>query len=106
MRCGKNLSRPWTRDDLARLAGVSCEHLRRLCRDSLGRSPIQQLTILRVQYAAHQLATTSVKLEAIAHSVGYRNPFAFSNVFKKVTGVRPSSFRARRQDALRSSEQR
>jgi AraC-like DNA-binding protein len=94
-----DLSRSWTRDDLARLAGVSCEHLRRLCRDSLGRSPMQQLTILRVQHAAHQLATTNAKLEAIADSVGYCNPFAFSNVFKKVTGVRPSSFRARQQEA-------
>ena len=103
----QDLSRPWTRDDLAELAGVSCEHLRRLCRDSLGRSPMQQLSILRVQHAAHQLATTTTKLEAIADSVGYRNPFAFSNVFKKVTGVRPSRFRARKHElAPRGSELR
>jgi AraC-like DNA-binding protein len=95
----QNLARAWTRDELAELAGVSCEHLRRLCQHSLGRSPMQQLTILRVQHAAHQLATTNTKLETIADSVGYRNAFAFSNVFKKVTGVRPSSFRARKQES-------
>jgi len=101
-----DLSRRWTSDELAELAGVSCEHLRRLCRASFGRSPTQQLTNLRVQYAAHQLATTSAKLDAIADSVGYGNPFAFSNVFKRVTGVRPSSFRTRKQGSVQSGEER
>ena len=94
-----DLSRPWTLADLAELAGLSGEHLRRLCQSSLGRSPMQQLTTLRVQHAAHQLATTNAKVETIAEASGYRNPFAFSNVFKKVTGVRPSHFRARKQTA-------
>lgn len=93
----QDLSRDWTLPELAGLANVSCEHLRRLCQTSLGRSPMQQLTNLRVQQAAHQLATTDERLDAIADRVGYRNPFAFSNVFKRVTGVRPSLFRQRRQ---------
>ena len=93
----KDLARPWKLPELAELAGLSDEHLRRLCHRSLGRSPMQQLTTLRVQQAAHQLATTNAKIEMIADSVGYRNPFAFSNVFKRVTGLRPSEFRARRQ---------
>jgi len=93
----RDLDRAWTLPELAKLAGLSNEHLRRLCHSSLGRSPMQQLTNLRIQHAAHQLATTNSKLEVIADSVGYRNPFAFSNVFKRVTGVRPSEFRARRQ---------
>jgi AraC-like DNA-binding protein len=93
----RDLSRPWTLPELAELAGLSGEHLRRLCQSSLGRSPMQQLTNLRVQHAAHQLATSNAKIETIAEAAGYRNPFAFSNVFKKVTGVRPSEFRARKQ---------
>ncbi|WP_375459424.1 AraC family transcriptional regulator [uncultured Enterovirga sp.] len=93
----QDLARPWTLAELASLAGLSGEHLRRLCHGSLGRSPMQQLTNLRVQHAAHQLVTTDAKIETIADSVGYRNAFAFSNVFKKVTGVRPSHFRTRRQ---------
>lgn len=93
----KDLARPWTLSELAGLAGLSNEHLRRLCHRSLGRSPMQQLTTLRVQQAAHRLATTNTKIEIIADSVGYLNPFAFSNVFKRVTGLRPSEFRTRRQ---------
>ena len=37
---------------------------------SLGRSPMQQLTYLRIQYAAHQLATAQSKIEEIALRVG------------------------------------
>ena len=90
-----DLARPWTVASLARLAGMSGEHLRRLCQASLGRSPMQQLTYLRVQFAAHQLATTSTKIEHVAHQVGYQNSFAFSNAFKRMTGFRPSRFQAR-----------
>ncbi len=93
----KDLAHSWTLDELSFLAGVSNEHLRRLCLSSLGRSPMRQLATVRVQHAAHQLATTERKLSTIAEAVGYSNAFAFSNMFRKITGVRPSEFRRRRR---------
>jgi AraC-like DNA-binding protein len=90
----EDLGRRWSLDELAGIARTSREHLRRLCQRSLGRSPMQQLTNIRVQHAAHLLATTELKIDAIAREVGYVNPFAFSNIFKKMTGLRPSSYRA------------
>jgi AraC-like DNA-binding protein len=97
-----NLARPWTVASLAELARISGEHLRRLCQASLGRSPMQQLTYLRVQYAAHQLATTNARVEDVAQQVGYQNPFAFSNAFKRMTGFRPSHFQVRKEATRRS----
>jgi AraC-like DNA-binding protein len=91
-----DLAHPWTVESLAGLAKISGEHLRRLCQRSLGRSPMQQLTYLRIQYAAHRLATTEEKVEDVAHCVGYQNPFAFSNTFKRMTGFRPSHFQMHR----------
>lgn len=90
-----DLARDWTLADLAALANTSEEHLRRLCQKNLGRSPGKQLATLRIAQAAHLLATTTDKIEAIAHGVGYVNPFAFSNTFKRLTGFRPSAYRAR-----------
>lgn len=90
-----DLAHPWTIGKLAAKAKISGEHLRRLCQQSLGRSPMQQLTYLRIQYAAHRLATTGEKIEHIAQQVGYQNPFAFSNTFKRMTGFRPSQFQTR-----------
>src|SRR5690606_6942537 len=90
-----DLGRNWTLADLASLANTSEEHLRRLCQKNLGRSPGKQLATLRIAHAAHLLATTTDKIEAISHSVGYLNPFAFSNTFKRLTGFRPSDYRSK-----------
>ncbi len=92
-----DLGYTWTVGELAKLASMSGEHLRRLCQASLGRSPMQQLTYLRIQQAAHRLATSQVTIEEVAHEVGYQNPFAFSNTFKRMTGFRPSRFQMHRQ---------
>ncbi|HAV63380.1 MAG TPA: AraC family transcriptional regulator [Verrucomicrobiales bacterium] len=89
-----NLEQPWTIERLAREGHVSGEHLRRLCRRQLGRSPMQHVTWLRMQKAGELLTTTGDKIESIAAQVGYRNPFVFSTTFKKWIGWRPTEFRA------------
>lgn len=90
-----DLARDWNLADMAALAHTSEEHLRRLCQRHLGRSPGKQLASMRIAHAAHRLATTQDKLEAIARSVGYVNAFALSNTFKRLTGFRPSDYRAK-----------
>jgi len=72
---------------------VSSEHLRRLCKQHLGRSPIQQVTYLRMRQAVDLLTTSKDKIETIAQAVGYENPFTFSNAFKRWTGRRPTDYR-------------
>ena len=91
----RDLPRQWTLADMARLAFLSSEHLRRLSKQQLGRSPMQQVTHLRMRHAAEVLATTDEKVETIARDVGYENPFTFSNAFKRWTGRRPSEYRGR-----------
>ncbi len=89
----RDLARAWTLEQMADLAHVSHEHLRRLCRQHLGRSPLQQLTFLRMQRAQQLLNFTSDKIETIAHAVGYENAFTFSTSYKKWIGWRPSEHR-------------
>ena len=88
-----DLSRNWTLDEMALIGHISKEHLRRLNKSMLGRSPIQHLTFLRMQHARHLLTTTNYKLEHIATECGYSNPFNFSNAFQKWIGWRPSKIR-------------
>lgn len=92
-RVETDLSRPWTLDQLAEIGCISGEHLRRLCRKELGRSPMQHLTHLRLQRARHLLSITDDKVEVIANAVGFESAFTFSNTFKKWIGWRPSEFR-------------
>lgn len=91
----RDLAGDWSLPRLAQLAGMSTKQLTRLCQQSLGRTPVQHVTALRVQRAAHLLAKTNAKVESIAHEVGYRSLFTFSHTFKKVTGSRPSEYRTR-----------
>src|SRR5690606_10309344 len=88
-----DIGREWTITELAKLANISPEHLRRLCWQHFGRSPGRQLTTMRIAQAAHELVTTQKKIESIARDVGYANPFTFSNTFNRMTGFRPSEYR-------------
>lgn len=90
-----NVGHDWTLYELAAEAHVSAEHLRRLCRRSLGRSPMHHVTWLRMRKAAELLSTTPLKVETVANAVGYQNAFVFSNTFKKWIGWRPSEHRGR-----------
>ncbi len=90
---GESPGEYWTLTKLARMAHSSEEHLRRLCQRELGRSPMRQVTHLRMQHAVRLLQSTDDTIESVAAAVGYANPYVFSNTFKKWTGRRPSAFR-------------
>ena len=92
-RVEPELDRKWSLYELAQIAHVSEEHLRRLCRARYGRSPMQHLTFLRIQRAKNLLSSTDEKIETIARMVGYENPFTFSTLFKKWVGWSPSRYR-------------
>ena len=89
----KNLRADWSLTDLSSTAFLSEEHLRRLCKKQLGRSPVQHLTFLRMQRASELLATTELKVDAVANAIGYASGAHFSNAFTKWVGMRPSEYR-------------
>lgn len=91
-----DLANPWTLGDLVRLSGLRSEALRGACHRALGRSPIAQVTHLRLDHAATLLAGSDDPVSVIAAQVGYDNPFAFSTAFKRVWGVSPATWRGRR----------
>ncbi len=99
-RVDAHLTHPWTVDELAREAGTSGEHLRRLCQGQTGRSPLRHVAFLRMRRAAALLSTQSYTVEAVAQQVGYENPFAFSTAFKRHQGMPPSEFRGESAQSL------
>jgi AraC-like DNA-binding protein len=90
-----DLASDWSLPKLAHTAGMSTKHFTRLCQQSLGRTPAQHITTLRLQRAVQFITTTDDKIEAIAREVGYKSLFTFSHTFKKFTGSRPSEYRQR-----------
>ena len=96
-RVAANPADEWSLTRLAQESGYSNTHLHRLCQSQLGRSPMRQVIYLRMRRAAELLASTGQTIEAAARSVGYQNPFVFSNTFTKWIGWRPSAYRQRKR---------
>ncbi|MCU0793169.1 MAG: helix-turn-helix domain-containing protein [Opitutaceae bacterium] len=93
-RVDAELGEPWDLAALAKSAGLSGEHLRRLCQAELGRSPMAELTRLRMRRAGLLLRSTPSKVEAVAAAVGYGSLYAFSAAFRREVGVPPSAWRS------------
>lgn len=84
--------------DLATLAdglALSREHLVRLFRRALGRTPMACLWALRLERAKDLLAHTGLPLEALANQAGFSTLAHFSRRFKAATGETPSAHRRR-----------
>jgi len=92
----ENLADPWTLDRLASLLHASTEQLRRRCQFEMGRSPMQQVTYMRMQQAQLLLEATEDKLDVVAARVGYADGLVFSRAFKRWIGVGPREYRSRK----------
>ncbi|MGE9267732.1 MAG: AraC family transcriptional regulator [Verrucomicrobiales bacterium] len=86
----------WTLQAMAGIACLSTEHLRRLCQRELGRSPVRQLTAIRLQRAVELLTRSEEKIETIAHAVGFGSIYSFSKAFKAWFGTSPTKLRPKK----------
>jgi AraC-like DNA-binding protein len=92
----RNLAEPWTLPRLAKCVHASGEYLRRRCQLEMGRSPMHQVTYMRMQRAQTLLETTNDKLNVIAECVGFSDGLVFSRAFKRWVGMNPTEYRANR----------
>lgn len=92
-----DLPADWKLSTLAQRCRLSTEHLRRVCRRELGRTPMEHVTYMRMQHAQELLEERDDKLEAIAPLVGYHSAVVFSRAFVRCVGMTPSQYRERRR---------
>jgi transcriptional regulator GlxA family with amidase domain len=92
----RDLAADWKLTRLAAQCSLSAEHLRRICRRELGRTPMEHVTYMRIQRAQELLEASGEKLDAIAPQVGYRSAIVFSRAFVRCVGITPSQYRERR----------
>ena len=91
----REYSRPLTMTDLAVAAGVSKQHLMKLCRLRGKGTPMQLLYNQRLEAAADMLSHTGLSVSEIADRCGFANPYHFSRKFHAAYGESPREWRTR-----------
>ena len=91
----ENYVRSLTLNDMTRAAGVSRQHLLKLCRMSGKPTPTDQLYAKRLEVASDLLLHTGFSMAEIAEQTGFQNQFHFSRKFKQAFGSGPSVWRGR-----------
>ncbi len=80
---------------LAEACALSQSQLRRLFQKETGTSPVDYKNHLRIKKAADMLLYSQATVAEISQSLGFKNPFVFSRVFKQLKGVSPKEYRNR-----------
>lgn len=95
LRVRQDLAHPWTILSMAKIAGVSEEHLRRLCHQIHAQSPMKRVTDMRIHLIEALLGTSDLSLEAIAAESGYSDANALTRAFLRLKGETPAHYRRR-----------
>lgn len=80
--------------EIASFCGISEEHFIRIFKNEMQMTPHQYFMRLKIQTAALALINSSSPVSEISDEFSFENQFHFSRVFKKCTGLAPSSYRA------------
>lgn len=89
---------------LAESLNYSVPHFSALFKKRTGYSPIDYLIRIRIDKAANLLVETDATLREIAASVGYKDPYYLSRLFKKNMGSSPDRFRSRERARLQAED--
>ncbi|MET8286861.1 MULTISPECIES: AraC family transcriptional regulator [Streptomyces] len=85
--------RPWQLEELARAAAMSRTSFAQRFRAVAGVPPLTYLLDWRMSLARRALRDGETSVSALAQKVGYTSESAFSNAFKRTTGVAPRRYR-------------
>lgn len=86
---------PWTVDALAKAARMSRSTFAARFTEMVGQSPLQYVTLCRMQKAKDLLGDVHISIKETASMVGYGSEAAFSTAFKRTTGISPYAYKKR-----------
>ena len=87
-----NIEKNYTIDEIAKLFGLSTRTLSRKFKDNMGMNYVRFLRSLRITKSLELIAENKYNMYEIAMLVGYNSLSSFSNIFLKVSGIRPTEF--------------
>jgi YesN/AraC family two-component response regulator len=83
-------------NDISNYTNISVSHLSKIFKEEMKCSLSAYINQIRVENAKLFLLGEGIPLTEVAYLSGFEDQSYFSKVFKKVTGVTPGKFRARR----------
>lgn len=86
-------SEPITIQDIADFCNLDRSYLCKIFKHATNYSPKEYLIFFRIKKAKQLLKKTDMSIQYIAYSVGYKDAFNFSKLFKKKTGLSPVQYR-------------
>ncbi|HZG86022.1 AraC family transcriptional regulator [Paenibacillus sp.] len=82
-----------TVEQLADVMGITPGYLIRTFKANLGMTPLRYMTFLRIDKAKELLSQSELSIKQITAEIGLDDPYYFSRLFKKQTGMTPTEFR-------------
>jgi len=79
--------------DIETLFESNYDYLNRIFHKITGYTIFSYLSILRINKAKEIIGTTHMKFSEVSYLVGIDDPYYFSKLFKKVTGMTPTQYR-------------
>ena len=86
--------RAWRLGELAKQVGMSRTSFALRFKESAGVAPLTYLQNLRMRLAEQRLREATMTVAELAESLGYESDSAFSNAFKRRTGLAPKHYQS------------
>ncbi|QIC16988.1 transcriptional regulator ChbR [Providencia vermicola] len=80
-------------ENMVAITGKSQEYLTRATKRYYGKTPMQLINDIRINFAKKQLEITNYSITDIAFESGYSSPSLFVKKFKEATSLTPSEYR-------------
>lgn len=87
-----NIDKNYSLDEIAKEFGVSPRTLSRKFKEDIGMNYVRFLRSVRMTKALELIAENRYNMYEVAMMVGYSSLSAFSNIFFKLTGIRPTEY--------------
>ncbi|AGB42395.1 DNA-binding domain-containing protein, AraC-type [Halobacteroides halobius DSM 5150] len=88
-----NYHRKITVSELANYVGIDRSYLWSIFKKKVSTSPQQFIIHFKINKARELMKKSNISIREVAQSVGYKDPLAFSKIFKKKEGISPAEFK-------------